>query len=271
VKPVDFAYERPASLSAALDLLADDDDRAVRAMAGAQSLGPMLNLRLAQPDLIVDITAIPELAEMRRDRDSLVIGACVTHARLEDTAGPDRTGGILAGIAGGIAYRAVRNRGTIGGSLAHADPSADWVVCAVALGAELRLASRAGQRTVAAAEFMLGPFETVLQPGELLIELRLPWLSEHARWGYCKFCRKAGEFAQASAAVLFDPARGAQRWVVGATSGCPVVIDDPQLMRESGSGPRVAELLSATPLGDDPFALRTHAVVLRRALAKAGL
>lgn len=266
MKPVDFAYERPASLAAALDLLARDDC-AVRAMAGAQSLGPMLNLRLAQPDLIVDVTAIPELTALRSDRHGLAIGACVTHARLEDGAGPDRTGGILAAIAGGIAYRAVRNRGTIGGSLAHADPSADWIVCAAALGAELLLASKAGQRTVSAAEFMLGPFETALEPGELLIEVRLPWLSEQARWGYCKFCRKAGEFAQASAAVLFDPARNVQRCVIGATSGCPIVIDDPRIVRDDA---RVAELLSATPLGDDPFAVRTHAVVLRRALARAG-
>ncbi|HEY6431141.1 MAG TPA: FAD binding domain-containing protein [Acetobacteraceae bacterium] len=270
MKPVDFAYERPTSLAAALDLLARDDC-AVRVMAGAQSLGPMLNLRLAQPDLVVDITAIAELTSVRREKQALAVGACVTHARLEDGAARDRTGEVLAAIAGGIAYRAVRNRGTIGGSLAHADPSADWVVCAAALGAELLLASKAGQRTVAAAEFMVGPFETALQPGEVLVEVRLPWLSERARWGYCKFCRKAGEFAQASAAVLCDPARDVQRCVIGATSGCPVVIDDPQFMREGGRSERVTELLSATPLGDDPFAVRTHAVVLRRALERAGL
>ena len=270
MKPVDFAYERPKSLAAALDLLARDDCT-VRAMAGAQSLGPMLNLRLAQPDLIIDITAIPELTSIRSDRHALAVGACVTHARLEDGAGPDRTGGILAAVAGGIAYRAVRNRGTIGGSLAHADPSADWIVCTTALGAELLLASKAGQRTVTAAEFMLGPFETALEPGELVVELRLPWLSEHARWGYYKFCRKAGEFAQASAAVLFDPARDVQRCVLGATSACPVVIDDPRCIRDDRYHESVTELLSATPLGDDPFAVRAHAVVLRRALARAGV
>ncbi len=162
MKPVDFAYERPETLAAALDLLARDDF-AVRAMAGGQSLGPMLNLRLAQPDLIVDISGIPELRSVRNDGEDVAIGAGVTHARLEDGVCSDRVGDVLADIAGGIAYRAVRNRGTIGGSLAHADPSADWVVCVAALGAELVLASKAGQRTVAAAAFMLGPFETVLR------------------------------------------------------------------------------------------------------------
>jgi aerobic carbon-monoxide dehydrogenase medium subunit len=268
VKPVDFAYERPGALAAAFDLLARDDC-AVRAMAGGQSLGPMLNLRLAQPDLIVDISGIPELQSVRSNGEHVAIGAGVTHARLEDGVGPDRTGRILADIASGIAYRAVRNRGTIGGSLAHADPSGDWVVCVTALGAELVLASKTGQRTVAAAAFMLGPFETVLESGELLIEVRLPRLPVQARWGYYKFCRKAGEFAQASAAVLLDPTRDVRRCVIGATSGAPVVIDEAHFISDGAPDDGVREHLSATALGDDPFAIRTHAVVLRRALAKA--
>ena len=111
----------------------------------------------------------------------------------------------------------------------------------------------------------------MLESGELVVELLLPWLSEQARWGYYKFCRKAGEFAQASAAVLFDPARGVQRCVVGATSGCPVVIDDQRYIRDGGCSESITELLSATPLGDDPFAVRAHTVVLRRAMARAGV
>ena len=98
----------------------------MKILAGGQSLGPMLNLRLAQPDLLVDITRIPELKRVEETDDSLSIGACVTHADIEDGRVPDVTGGALRDVARGIAYRAVRNRGTIGGSLAHADPSADW-------------------------------------------------------------------------------------------------------------------------------------------------
>jgi aerobic carbon-monoxide dehydrogenase medium subunit len=268
MKPVSFDYERPTTLAAALDLLARDDC-AVRAIAGAQSLGPMLNLRLARPDLLVDVTAIPELQPVREEAQRLLIGACVTHARLEDWRGRDPTQAVLASVASGIAYRAVRNRGTIGGSLAHADPAADWVACAAALGAEIMLASRRGQRTMGLGDFIRGAFETALEPDELVVGLGVPQLSERARWGYYKFCRKAGEFAHASAAVLIDPSRGVHRCVIGATSGRPVVIEDKRFLQDGVRDEQVAELLSVTSLRDDPFAIRTHAVVLRRAIVRA--
>ncbi len=269
MKAAAFDYERAATLPEALGLLARDDG-IVRAVAGSQSLGPMLNLRLAQPDLLVDITAVPELLSIRDEAGTMVVGACVTHARLEDGGYPDATRGVLAAVAGGIAYRAVRNRGTIGGSIAHADPAADWLLATTALGAELVLASRDGRRTLAMPDFVLGVFETALEPGELITELRIPGLSSEARWGYYKFCRKAGEFAQASAAVLIDRPRGVTRCVIGATSGRPLVVDDPSLLHEDGRDRRVAELLAATAIGGDAFQLRTHAVALRRAIAQAG-
>lgn len=268
MKAASFDYEQPTTLASALDLLAQED-KTVRPMAGAQSLGPMLNLRLAQPDLLVDITAIPELLSTRTENQVLVVGACVTHARLEDCRDPDPTRAVLASVAGGIAYRAVRNRGTIGGSLAHADPAADWITCTAALAGEVVLASKAGRRTLGIGEFVAGPFTTALEPGEILIELRLPRLSDQARWSYYKFCRKPGEFAHASAAVLLDPPRGVCRCVIGATSGRPIVVDDPRFIRDSERDDRVAELLSTTALSDDVFAVRTHAVVLRRAIARA--
>jgi aerobic carbon-monoxide dehydrogenase medium subunit len=268
MKPVSFDYERPATLDAAVDLLARDDC-VVRVMAGAQSLGPMLNLRLVQPDLLVDVTGIPELQSVREEARGLVIGACVTHARLEDTRSRDPTRAVLASVAGGIAYRAVRNRGTIGGSLAHADPAADWVACAAALDADIMLASSRGQRTMGVGDFIRGAFETALQPDELVVGLRVPHLSEQARWGYYKFCRKAGEFAHASAAVLIDPPRAVHRFVIGATSGRPVVIEDKRFLQEGVCDGQVAELLSVTPLREDRFAIHTHAVVLRRAIARA--
>jgi carbon-monoxide dehydrogenase medium subunit len=199
----------------------------------------------------------------------LVIGACVTHARLEDYRSSDPTQAMLASIAGGIAYRAVRNRGTIGGSLAHADPSADWMPCAVALGAEVVLASKSGRRVLGLGEFIVGAFETALEPGEVLVEIYVPRLSSQARWGYYKFCRKAGEFAHASAAVLIDPLRGVCRCVIGATSECPVVIDDPRFIEDSRRDQRVSEVLSSGALRDDPFAVHIHAAVLRRAIARA--
>ena len=114
MKPVNFAYARPRDVEAALSLLAEDG-RSVKVLAGSQSLGPMLNMRLVQPDLLVDITGVEELRQVKEEADGVVIGACVTHSDIEDRRVPDVTGGALPSVAQDIAYRAVRNRGTIGG------------------------------------------------------------------------------------------------------------------------------------------------------------
>ncbi|WP_448189182.1 FAD binding domain-containing protein [Azospirillum sp. sgz301742] len=268
MKAVDFAYESPASLDHALELLAREDLSA-RPVAGAQSLGPMLNLRLAQPDLLVDITRIAELRTVRRDGAAMVIGACVTHAMLEDGRYEDATRGVVARVAAGIAYRAVRNRGTIGGSLAHADPAADWVATLTALGAEVVVAGPGGRRAVAMGDFVLGVFETDLRHGEIIAEIRVPALSDRARWGYYKFCRKAGEFSHATGAVLVDPARGVSRAVIAAASGRPIVVEDPEIVRDGACTPqRVATLLAGTPIADNPFEVNTHTVALKRAIAQ---
>lgn len=268
MKPVDFDYVKPTTLGTATELLTEGAGGA-KAIAGAQSLGPMLNLRLVQPELLVDVSAIPDLLEIHDEAGCIVIGAGVTHARLEDASSGERTRAVLARIASGIAYRAVRNRGTIGGSLAHADPAADWLVCTAALGAELVLFGTAGRRTVSAAEFVVGAFETVLAPGELIVEVCVPRLSASAHWGYYKVCRKRGEFAEASAAVLVDDTRGINRCVIGATSGRPIVIEDPHPLTHIASDASVANALSRTALADDPLAIHVHAVALRRAVMAA--
>ncbi|MEE7463763.1 carbon monoxide dehydrogenase, partial [Methylobacterium fujisawaense] len=141
MKPAAFAWERPDSLPALLARLAEAP-AGVKLIAGGQSLGPMLNLRLVEPALILDITGVPELRDARVEGDTLVLGACVTHADIEDGRVPDLTGGALRRVAAAIAYRPVRNRGTIGGSLVHADPAADWVSALTALGAEVEIAGR---------------------------------------------------------------------------------------------------------------------------------
>ena len=120
MKAAPFAYERPANINVALALMADAKG-ASKVIAGGQSLGPMLNLRLVQPDLVIDIAGLPELRNVERNDDELVIGACVTHGDIEDGRIPDVTRGAMQRVAAAIAYRAVRNRGTIGGSLGHAD------------------------------------------------------------------------------------------------------------------------------------------------------
>ena len=153
MKPVAFDYERPTTLADAARLLGQGHGFS-KVLAGGQSLGPMLNLRLAQPDLLVDITSIPELTTVADDRDHLEIGACVTHADIEDGRVPDHVQGLLRHVAGRIAYRAVRNRGTIGGSLAHADPAADWISALALVGAQAVVWTPRGSRSIAVADLM---------------------------------------------------------------------------------------------------------------------
>src|ERR1700682_6244155 len=194
MKAAAFAYERPTDLSTALALVARADGTA-KIIAGGQSLGPMLNLRLVEPDLIIDISGLSELKFAERRGDELVIGACVTHGDIEDGRIPDVTRGAMQRVASAIAYRAVRNRGTIGGSLSHADPAADWISALSALGAKVSLRSRAGVRAVAMEDFIVGALESALRPGEIVETIHVPAMPASAHWGYVKSCRKTGEFA----------------------------------------------------------------------------
>ena len=273
MKPVAFDYERPATLADAAKLLGQQAGF-VKVLAGGQSLGPMLNLRLAQPDLLVDITSIPELTKVTDGRDDLEIGACVTHADIEDGRVPDHCNGLLRHVAGRIAYRAVRNRGTIGGSLAHADPAADWVSALALVDAKAVLSSG---RTVAVAGMMVSSFTTVLQPDELIRSIRVPKLSPGARWGFYKFSQKAGEFAHAIGGVLHDPARGVFRAVIGAIETAPIVVPDAASLFGGGFGPdlagrldarAVSQLLDARNVKDD-YIRSLAPVALKRAAKQA--
>ena len=242
MKPVAFDYACPARLDEASRLL-DQDGVFAKAVAGSQSLGPMLNLRLAQPELLVDISAMPELRQVGEDSDAVEIGACVTHADIEDGRLPDRSQGFLRHVAGRIAYRAVRNRGTIGGSLAHADPAADWISALSLVGAQVAVWSHRGARMVAIEDLIVSSFTTTLQPGELIQAVRVPKLSPRARWGFCKFNQKAGEYAHAIAAVLHDPEQGRFRAVMGAIETAPVVVADATTIFGGAFGPEVARRL----------------------------
>lgn len=279
MKAARFLYERPDSLPQALALL-DADERITRVLAGGQSLAPMLNLRLATPDMLVDVTRVKELTRAEDDDDAVVLGACVTHASIEDGRVPDPTHGIMRRVAAGIAYRAVRNRGTIGGSLAHADPAADWVVTLAALDAKVLVASARARRTLTISELVVGPFETALAAGEIIEAIRIAKIARDARFGYCKIARKAGKFADAMAAVLFDRKANIHRMVIGATESRPLVIEglgDPartsDLARAASSGDEVvgAQLLERAGLMGDTYFVHLHFVALRRALSEARL
>jgi aerobic carbon-monoxide dehydrogenase medium subunit len=225
MKAAAFEYERPSDMNAALGLMTKRDG-ITKIIAGGQSLGPMLNLRLVEPDLIIDIAGLSELRQAERSGGELVIGACITHGDIEDGRIPDVTRGAMQRVAGAIAYRAVRNRGTIGGSLSHADPAADWVSALPALGAKVRLRSLAGVRDLAIEDFVTGALESALQPGEILEAVRVPVMTPSAHWGYVKACRKPGEFAHAIAAVLIDPELATARAVIGAVEAAPIVLGD---------------------------------------------
>lgn len=267
MKPAPFDMLHPATLPDAVAAMARDEAKII---AGGQSLGPMMNLRLARPALVVDVTALPGLTDIRDTPQGIEIGAAVTHARIEDGEVPEPVPGLLASVAGGIAYRAVRNRGTIGGSLCHADPAADWVTVLTALGATAIVARGDGaNREIAMRDFILGAYLTALQPDEMLRLIRIPRYSAQVRWGYDKLCRKVGEFADAMAAVLIDPDRRICRVVLGALGGAPHV--SASLARHiatTGTPPAIAEIKAALP---DACAVKSHqlAVALNRAATKA--
>jgi carbon-monoxide dehydrogenase medium subunit len=276
MKPAPFAYERPTTLKEALAAIAGRDG-VVKIVAGGQSLGPMLSLRLVAPDVIVDISGLTELKQAETSGDELVLGACITHADIEDGRAPDVTRGAMRKIAAAIAYRAVRNRGTIGGSLSHADPSADWVTALIALGARLTLRSLRGAREMAVADFVKGALESALASDEIVETIRAPAMAKSARWGYVKACRKPGEFAHAIAAVMIDPEAARARVVVGAVEAAPIVVADAAELfggRIDGDfgrrfEPRVADALLAQAGLADAVDRHIHVATLRRAVAEA--
>ena len=271
MKPAKFDYARAGSVAEAVDLLGASDGFA-KPLGGGMSLGPMMNLRLAQPDLVVEIRGVEALGRVEDRGGRLFVGAGVTHAAIEDGAVPDVTNGMMRFVAGQIAYRAVRNRGTIGGSVAHADPAADWPTALLALGADAAVVGRGGERVLALADFQVGAFTVALEADEVVAGLLVPKLSAGARWGYYKICRKPGEFAESIGAVVFDPARDHCRVVLGATDGAPLQVpalaERVRASREVGIDDAKAALAGQGASFDD-YLTQIHAVALSRAVEGA--
>ncbi len=272
MKAASFDYVAPSTVAAALDALAGSEDG--RVLAGGQSLTPMLALRLAAPRLIVDLARIAELRQVARSGGRHIIGAMVTHAAIEDGIHDFADGGMLAAVAHGVAYRAVRNRGTMAGSVAHADPAADWSTALAALDAGVTVTGRSGQREIAIGSFIRGAFATALAPSEIVTAITVPELSPGARWGYYKICRKAGEFPDAIGAVVIDPERRFARIAMGALDGPPRLLDDlaTRVVADgaaAASASVVAEAVKAAAPDLDAVDSRLHAVAVRRALAQA--
>ncbi len=202
MKPQSFEYVRAGTLDSALEILADAGDEA-KVIAGGQSLVPVMNLRLARPAVLVDINPLAELARVEQRSGALRLGALVRHRTLERGEVGGALGGLLAEVAGHIGHVPVRVRGSIGGSLAHADPGAEWCLVALALEAEVEIARRGERRRLTVDAFLDGPFTTALAPDELVLGLEL---ARRPGWsyGFAEHARTHGAFAQSGACVALQ-------------------------------------------------------------------
>lgn len=201
MKPPSFAYAKPRSLAEAFDLLEKHGGDA-KVLAGGQSLVATLNMRLSSPAVLVDITGLPGLAGIAVAKDKVRIGALATHRAVERSAEVAAALPLLAQAAPHIAHVAIRNVGTFGGSLAMADPAAEWPACCVALDAELVLAGRAGERRVKARQFFKGLYETDLRAGELVAAVEIPVPGKDHRASFMELARRVGDYAIVGVAAL---------------------------------------------------------------------
>lgn len=201
MKPQAFEYLRATSLDDALAHLAARPGEA-RPIAGGQSLVPVMNMRLARPTALVDIGRLDALRGISVEKDALRLGALTLHRELATSPVVAEHAPLLARAAPFIGHEAIRNRGTLGGSLAHADPAAELPACAVALGARIVVASQHGRRTVAAEQFFLGPYTTALGPDELVVALEVPVAPPGRRVAFQELARRAGDFATAGGAAV---------------------------------------------------------------------
>jgi carbon-monoxide dehydrogenase medium subunit len=216
--PAAFDYQAPSTLAEALSILKQRGDDA-KVMAGGQSLIPLLKLRFAQPALIVDIGRLPSMAEIRRDDGHVAVGALVRHVDVERSKELARSLPIMAEAVHWIADPLVRNRGTVAGSVCHADPSGDWGSVMLALDAELVAHSAAGERVIKADGFFQGPFTTTLRPDEVVTEIRIPLPAGPSGGSYQKLERKVGDFATVAVAIQIElDGRKVKKAGIGLTS-----------------------------------------------------
>jgi aerobic carbon-monoxide dehydrogenase medium subunit len=203
MKPARFRYHAPKTVEEAVDTLAEVAGEDGRVLAGGQSLVPIMAFRLARPAHLVDINGVEGLRRLSVEGERLCIGACVRHAAFHTPVVDGPLGRLLATVVRHIAHYPIRTRGTFCGSIAHADPSAEWCLVATALGAEMVARRAAGTRTIPAQDFFRGIMTTALGEDELLIEVRLPILPADTRFGFYEFNRRAGDFALGMALVAF--------------------------------------------------------------------
>ena len=225
MKPAPFEYFAPNSPAEALDLLEQWGFEA-KVLSGGQSLMPMLNFRLLKPAALIDINPIGDLSSIQLDNSGLTIGAGTRQSRVLASSAVVEECGLITEALVFVSHPAIRNRGTIGGSVAHADPSAELAVVAAATEAQMKVQSVRGERVLAAEDFFVDSLATALEPDELLTEIRFPTLSGRTGWGFQEVSRRRGDFAVVNAAALVsldDDGRCQHaRIVVGGVSGTPL-------------------------------------------------
>ncbi len=282
MKPATFDYHRVERTEDALQRLAELGEDA-KVLAGGQSLVPMMNFRLVRPPALVDITRIPDLRYVARDGDTLRIGALTSHREIELLDDPGLVAGyeLLPRAARWVGHYPIRTRGTFGGSVAHADPSAEWCMLAVLLDATIVVLGPGGEREIPAADFFLGFFTSALEPGELLVEVRFPRPRPHA--ALHEFARRHGDFAIVAAAVAVDVdgdrLRDA-RVVVGGVDEVPLRVEaaervldgaapGAEAFAEAGRAAAGAVDPSSDVHGSAEYRRELTDVLVRRALAEA--
>jgi len=282
MKPPTFRYLRPQTRQECLEALAHYGEEA-KVLAGGQSLVPLMNLRLARPKVVVDINRVPDLDKLEWRNGELIIGALVRHRQVERDPVVTETWPLLSRAGSFIGYPAIRNRGTVAGSLAHADPAAEWGCVLLATGATVALESVRGRREVAIEDLFVGPYTTCIFPDELLVEVRLPAPEGQLRWGFAEFARHEGGFALALAACVAQVDSGGRltrvRVAVGGVGPRPVRLREAEdLLRGADvSAARIAEAaacaLSLESYGDVHapawYRQRLAGWVVRRALYEA--
>jgi CO/xanthine dehydrogenase FAD-binding subunit len=262
VKPPPFAYEAPASVEEALELLDDD----AKVLAGGQSLVPLLTFRLARPARIVDVNGLGELAHLRRSGGVLRIGALCRQVTVERSGLVAARWPLLRQAVVHVGHRQIRTRGTVGGSVAHADPSAELPVALCALDARFHVRSLRGARTLTSAELVAGPLMTTLAADELLVEIEVPPLPDGARTAFAEHARTHGDFATAGAAVVLAPGHAAVALL--GTGGGPMRAREAEAaLAQGAAAAEAAELaVAALPHGHRRAMVREQ---VRRAIEAA--
>jgi carbon-monoxide dehydrogenase medium subunit len=272
MKAAIFDYAVPKTVSEASTLLGTAGV-ATAAIAGGQSLLPMLNLRVALPDLLVDIGRLQELKEVAATPSNIRIGALTTHAAIEDGKLPEAFGGLMQKVASKISYRAIRNHGTIGGSVALADPASDWTGCLMALGAHVRISGLKGTRSQPISEFVLGQYSTSLASDEIILGFDVPRPDAAAlRWGFFKVVRKSGAFADSIAFAVANGRGGPASVVLAAAADRPCLLS--KVAERIQVGDRSEETLRSAIAKDmaehvsqdDAYLMRLHTSTVLRAV-----